>query len=145
MIFNKVIEIYQKYYICLHCLGRMFALLGTNTTNYERGNSLLLSITMENHRKYLNESDVLQKEALTNLKLLAEKGKYIPAQRVLSNEGLNYINEGFNNVCYLCNDIFSNLHNPIFIACTAVLFILNPVCIFICFRYCFNSLNSFPL
>ncbi len=109
MIFNKVIEIYQKYYICLHCLGRMFALLGTNTTNYERGNSLLLSITMENHRKYLNEDDVLQKEALTILKLLAEKAKYIPAQRVLTNEGLNFINNDLDNVCYLCNDIFLNL------------------------------------
>ncbi len=109
MIFNKVIEIYQKYYICLHCLGRMFALLGTNTTNYERGNSLLLTITMENHRKYLNENELLQKEALNNLKLLAENAKYAPAQRVLSNEGLNYINKDLKDVCYLCNEIFSNL------------------------------------
>ena len=53
-IFDKVLEIYQEYYICPHCLGRMFSLLGTDTTNYDRGISLLLAITMENHRAYLS-------------------------------------------------------------------------------------------
>ncbi len=111
MIFDKVLEICQKYYICVHCLGRMFSLLGTNTTNYERGNSLLLSITMENHRNYLSGNDVIQKKAITNLKLLASNAYFKPAQKVLDNEGLEYVKNNSNQICYLCNNIFFKIEN----------------------------------
>lgn len=110
MIFDKVLDIYQKYYICIHCLGRMFSLLGTNTTNYERGNSLLLSITMENHKNYLSGNEVSQKEGLTNLRLLAENAHYVPAQKVLNNEGFDYKKNDENQACYLCHNILSNIH-----------------------------------
>ncbi|MHA1468336.1 MAG: hypothetical protein ACTSP6_09720, partial [Promethearchaeota archaeon] len=75
-IFEKVLEIYQKienseFTICLHCLGRMFSLLGTNTSNLERVYSLLLSFTMENHRKYLSTDKELKDESIRNLKILA--------------------------------------------------------------------------
>ncbi|MFX1503011.1 MAG: tRNA pseudouridine(54/55) synthase Pus10 [Promethearchaeota archaeon] len=109
MIFNKVLEIYQKYYICIHCLGRMFSLLATDTTNYERGNSLLLSITMENHKNYINGNDALQKESINNLKLLAENAFYSPAQKVLIKEGLEYSKININQICHLCNNIFNNI------------------------------------
>ena len=111
MIFDKVLEICQKYYICVHCLGRMFSLLGTNTTNHERGNSLLLSITMENHRNYLSGNDVIQKEAITNLKLLASNAYFKPAQKVLDNEGLEYVKNNSNQICYLCHNIFFKIEN----------------------------------
>ncbi len=113
MIFDKVLEIYQKYYICVHCLGRMFSLLGTCTTNYDRGSSLLLAITMENHKNYLSGDDALQKKAINNLKLLAENANYIPSQKVLNNEGLNYVKNETKQVCYLCNNIFLDIHNYI--------------------------------
>ena len=111
MIFDKVLEIYQKYYICIHCLGRMFSLLGTNTTNYERGSSLLLSITMENHKNYLSGNELIQKEAINNLKLLANKAYFKPAQKVLDNEGLAELKNNSNQECYLCHNIFSNIKN----------------------------------
>ncbi|MFX1593747.1 MAG: hypothetical protein ACFFCL_13725, partial [Promethearchaeota archaeon] len=109
MIFDTVLEIYQKYYICVHCLGRMFSLLGTNTTNYERGNSLLLSITMENHRNYISGNSSVQKEAIANLELLANKAHFKPAQKVLDNEGLEYMKNNSDHICYLCHNIFSNI------------------------------------
>jgi len=109
MIFDKVLEIYQKYYICVHCLGRMFSLLGTNTTNYERGNSLLLSITMENHRNFFKGDNSIQKEAINNLNLLAENAIYNPAQKVLTNEGLDFVKNDSNHGCYLCHNIFSDI------------------------------------
>ncbi|UCC20256.1 MAG: tRNA pseudouridine(54/55) synthase Pus10 [Promethearchaeota archaeon] len=109
MIFDKVLEIYQKYYICVHCLGRMFSLLSTNTTNYDRGNSLLLSITMENHRNYISGNEIIQKESIANLKLLANKAYYNPAQKVLENEGLKDKKNDSNQICYLCHNIFSNV------------------------------------
>ena len=106
MIFDKVLEIYHKYYICVHCLGRMFSLLGSYTTNYDRGNSLLLAITMENHENFLSGDETLQKRGINNLKILAEKANYIPSQKVLTNEGQNYVKKDANQVCYLCNNIF---------------------------------------
>ncbi len=113
MIFDKVLEIYQKYYICIHCLGRMFSLLGSYTTNYERGNSLLLSLTMENHSNYLSGDTALHKESIINLKLLAENAHYYPSQKVLSDEGLNFVKNDSNQVCYLCQNIFSDIQKYI--------------------------------
>ena len=106
---DKVLEIYQKYYICTHCLGRVFALLGTSTTNLERGNSLLLTFTMENHRKCFSKNKNSEKIAINNLRILAENAKFIPAQRVLENEGYDYSKINSDEKCYLCNDIFLNL------------------------------------
>lgn len=113
MIFDKVLEIYQKYYICVHCLGRMFSLLATNTTNYERGISLLLSITMENHRNYSSGNEILQKIAIANLRTLAENAHFNPARKVLNNEGLEQVNNNSNKICFLCHNIFSNIENYI--------------------------------
>ena len=109
MFFNKVIDIYQNYYICIHCLGRMFSLLGTSTTNYERGNSILLSITMENHRNYLSGDTNERDQALSNLKVLADNAHYISAYNVLKNEGLISKKKDDKSNCYLCNDLFSNV------------------------------------
>jgi len=107
-IFEKVLDIYREYYICPYCLGRMFSLLGTDTTNYDRGNSLLLVMTMENHRAYLSRNEN-HEEALANLKILVEKARFNPAQSVLDKEGIEYNKLIPSEKCYLCNDIFSNL------------------------------------
>jgi len=107
-IFDKVIEIYQDKYICFHCLGRMFSLLGTDTTNRDRGNSLLLAITMDKHRVYLSQQDN-HDNASQILKLLAEKAKYTPAQSVLEKEGIEYSKPDFAEKCYLCNDLFNDI------------------------------------
>jgi len=106
-IFDKVIEIYRDKYICFHCLGRMFSLLGTDTTNLDRGNSLLLAITMDKHREYLSQRDN-HDNASQILKLLAEKAKYTPAQSVLEKEGIKYNKPDFAEKCYLCDDIFND-------------------------------------
>ena len=108
-IFDKVLDIYQKYYICPYCLGRMFALLGTNTTNYKRGTSLLLSLTLEYHRKYLSGEKDNEEETLSVLKLLAVKARFIPTQMLLKAEGFDYSDENGSNPCYLCQDIFGKL------------------------------------
>ncbi len=107
-IFEKVLEIYQEYYICLHCLGRMFSLLGTDTTNYDRGKSLLLAMTMENHRVYLSRHEN-HDQAIVILKILAEKARFNPALSVLEREGIEYSKRNLPEKCYLCNDIFSDV------------------------------------
>jgi len=108
-IFDKVIEIYRDKYICSHCLGRMFSLLGTDTTNHERGNSLLLAITMDKHRAYLSQQNNSDDASLI-LKLLAENAKFTPAQSVLKKEGIEYNKPDFTEKCYLCNDIFNDMN-----------------------------------
>ncbi|MFX0059224.1 MAG: tRNA pseudouridine(54/55) synthase Pus10 [Candidatus Hodarchaeota archaeon] len=107
-IFEKILEIYRNYYLCIHCLGRMFSLLGTCTTNQERGNSLLLSMTLEYHRTYLNQ-DQEKANSIENLKILAENASFIPAQYVLKKEGLESKKIVPSKICYLCHNIFSNL------------------------------------
>jgi len=115
-IFDKVLDIYQKYYICPYCLGRLFALLGTHTTNLERGTSLLLSMTLENHREYLSGKEERVKGAVYVLKILAEKARFIPAQKVLKTEGIEYSKGIVSNSCYLCQDIFGKLQEYVDIA-----------------------------
>lgn len=110
-IFDKVLQIYENRYLCNACLGRMFSLLGTNTTNRERAKALLLSITMNNHQKILSGNKTERKEALEKLKILAENANYFPAQLVLQKEGIKFIEKKGNIECYLCKDIFKNLDN----------------------------------
>ncbi|MHA1670870.1 MAG: tRNA pseudouridine(54/55) synthase Pus10 [Promethearchaeota archaeon] len=105
---EKVLEIYHDYFICPHCLGRMFSLLATNTTNLERGNSILLALTMQLHENYLSTNEK-NDDAVNHLRLLAEKAKYVPAMKVMEKEGLNFDNEITKPSCYLCNNIFSDL------------------------------------
>lgn len=109
MIFDIVLKIYNRYYLCVHCLGRMFSLLGSHTTNQERGNSLLLSLTMENHKQFLSNNNEHQKIALVNLKILAERASFTPAQKVLKNEGIKFSPLTTTQLCYLCQGIFSKI------------------------------------
>ena len=87
----------------------MFSLLGTDTTNLERGKSLLLTLTMDNHGDYLSGIKDKEESALKNLKILAEKADFLPAQKVLKDEGFESSNIGLNQSCYLCNGIFDDL------------------------------------
>jgi len=107
---DKVLEIYKEHSICPYCLGRMFSLLATNTTNIERGNSILLTITMQLHKKYLSKIGTDLDIVVANLKNLAERAKYLPARMVLKNEGLDFSTEHDEEKCYLCQDIFTNLN-----------------------------------
>ncbi|MHA2287734.1 MAG: tRNA pseudouridine(54/55) synthase Pus10, partial [Promethearchaeota archaeon] len=60
------------------------------------------------HRIYLSR-DENHEEAIANLKNLAEKAMFGPAQSVLKKEGVEYDNSMSTGKCYLCEDIFSNI------------------------------------
>ena len=107
-IFEKVREIYETHYLCAYCLGRMFSLLGTDTTNLERGNSLLLSMLLEAHRNYLSSDSEKRESGRTHLELLAENMYYGPAQNVLEKEGIEcHLEE--KPKCHICKGIFSRI------------------------------------
>ncbi len=124
-LFEKVIEIYQKYHICAHCLGRMFSLLGTQTSNLERGDALLLSLTLECHAQYLSKDKTMGQEAIRVLRVLAENGNFLPAQKVLEKEGLQMeINPSGTLVepktCFLCHNIFNDVQKYVLKAKEAI-------------------------
>jgi tRNA pseudouridine synthase 10 len=115
-ILKKVIEIYNQHYLCPFCLGRMFSLLGTKTTNEDRGKSLLLTHLMASHKNYLSGNEKMREKAIQNIKILAERAHYRPAQEVLEKEGYECESNEENIRCYLCNNIFELLEsyiNPI--------------------------------
>jgi len=118
--FERILKIFKTRYICCHCLGRMFSLLASDTTNHERGRAILLVLTMENHRKYLLGNDQEKSQAIENLKILAENAHFLPAQKVLEREGISYFKKDQEENCYLCNNIFSNLQKYIEKAVEAV-------------------------
>ncbi len=124
-LFEKVVEIYKKYHICTHCLGRMFSLLGTQTSNFERGNALLLSLTLESHANYLSKNKDIEEEAIRTLRVLAENGNYLPAQKVLEQEGFQKeINPSGTLVepkeCVLCRGIFEDVQKYVLKAKEAI-------------------------
>ena len=108
-IIEKAKEIYKKQFICPYCLGRMFSILATNTTNLERGESILLTLTMDAHSDYLSGDKQTREKAIESLKLLGELANYSPAQQVLEKEGIKHQNLRENEECYLCHGIFDNL------------------------------------
>ena len=112
-IFDKIIEIFKSDYICKQCLGRMFALLSTESTNLERGTSLLMALTMEMHKKFLSKENENDEEIITTLKILAENAQFIQAQKLLENEGIKISNIELNKRCYLCNGIFDEIERYI--------------------------------
>ena len=71
----KTIKILEKYPLCDRCLGRLFAHLGKNLGNNERGRALKLAAIMELHRRVI-EGD---KEALSKLRSVLINSKiYLP-------------------------------------------------------------------
>ncbi len=105
-IFKKTLELLENYRICPHCIGRLFSLLGTSTTNIERGKALLLSLTLENHRKYLSGE---QEVPVKNLNNIAINANFNPALEVLKKEGVSIKESNTEYSCYLCENLFSNL------------------------------------
>jgi tRNA pseudouridine synthase 10 len=89
----------------------MFSLLGTNTTNKERGASLLLSITMENHQKLLSGAVNEREQAIRHLEILGKNANYDVALKVLKKEGFTVFQKKKKSECYLCKNIFKNLED----------------------------------
>ncbi len=113
---NKVAEILRAYPICDSCLGRQFSLLGTQTTNTQRGYSLKLYLTMQLHLASQDLDVVKKSQAIEQLRFVAEHGNHPPAKEVLGklapstppNKGEP---EGDKFKCYLCDNIFSQIHD----------------------------------
>lgn len=98
-IIDQAINILEEHKLCDNCLGRQFALLGTKTSNAERGRSIKMVLTLIGH-KYLT-SDKARGENL--LRSLAVNGFFNPALETLRTIGLEVNEEG---KCEICDNVF---------------------------------------
>ncbi len=106
-IYKKALEILRKYSLCDHCLGRQFALLGTNFTNEERGKSIKTFITLQEFSKY---QEIKNDESINILKIVASNGLFQSAIDSLKSLGIDIPIK--TQACYLCDNVFQKL--PLF-------------------------------
>ena len=103
MSIEKAMEILRKYPLCDHCLGRLFARLGTGLSNEERGRAIKDYLLMKIHEKIISEG--LSDELVNDVRALALSG-HEPSIKFLRNLGI----EVSPAPCYVCgNSIFNRL------------------------------------
>ena len=103
-IIEKALEVLTNHSLCDHCLGRQFALIGTNFTNEERGKSIKTFLTLQESQKYQENKN---EDSLNILKIIANNGMFPPAISSLKSLGIDIPKT--TNTCYLCNDKFQKL------------------------------------
>ena len=112
---SKVSEILQEYDICDACLGRQFSMLGTQTTNQQRGYALKLALTMQMHLEGQNLKVRLEDRHSTRLKTLHSiaisnpQGRCSAKLSAIEGGADSPSNESFQ--CYLCDNIFSQVND----------------------------------
>ncbi|MHA1713355.1 MAG: tRNA pseudouridine(54/55) synthase Pus10 [Candidatus Ranarchaeia archaeon] len=94
------------YALCDHCLGRQFALLGTETNNRDRGTAIKLILTMSAQR-WIEEGTDEEGEQL--LRILSRQGGYSPARAVLIEKGFSFEDTAI--PCYICHNVFDQIPN----------------------------------
>jgi len=95
-------QILARYTLCNSCLGRQFALLGRGLTNYQRGESIKLYLTLIGSE--LNEIGK-KEEAINSLKIIAEGG-FQPAINTLNQLGFS---TDLTKTCYICEGIMEKI------------------------------------
>ncbi|TFG05998.1 MAG: tRNA pseudouridine(54/55) synthase Pus10 [Promethearchaeota archaeon] len=100
---ESVEQILTKYRLCNSCLGRQFALLGRDLSNYKRGEALKIYSTL-----IASELHELKHEerAVQLLKLIAIQGLFQPARETLHKWGIPIETSGF---CYICEGFMDKL------------------------------------
>jgi tRNA pseudouridine synthase 10 len=111
---QKIGDILHQYPICDACLGRQFSMLGTQTTNQQRGYSLKLNLTMQKHLEVQDAEGDGREQAIEVLRDLAVKGHHLPAAQILpkispEDQDAMATFEGEKFQCYLCDNIFSQV------------------------------------
>jgi tRNA pseudouridine synthase 10 len=108
-IFEKALEMLQKHPLCDHCLGRQFALLGSDMENDERGRVIKLALTLKAHGLVLCKD----KEGLRILKFLAMNGFCQKAEELLQKMRRRIPRKNLSKICFLCENKFQNLERII--------------------------------
>lgn len=97
------LEILTKYSLCESCLGRQFALLGRGISNFVRGQSLKIYLTLLGAE--LIEIGV-KDAGVEILKQIAIQGNFQPAVNTLENIGISIDSS---KECYVCEGFMNKL------------------------------------
>ncbi len=100
-VLDKAIRVLDKYSLCDHCLGRLFARIGYGLENYERGQAIKNAIFLLVHSTLQKVTDDATREELLRIvKKLARSG-HEPSLRFLKDKlGQDVQIEK----CYICED-----------------------------------------
>ena len=105
---NMAQRLLKTNVLCDHCLGRQFALLGTGTSNKNRGYALKEHLLLEGSKLLTNDSNERVKtKGQRILVILAENGRYHPSVATLAREGI--LVSMSTKPCFLCGDIFQKM------------------------------------
>lgn len=104
LVYEKAKALLLKYPLCDMCLGRMFARLGGNIGNLERGRSIKRVLLMEAH-EMLRKRD---EKGLTLLGSLYRSG-FLEVLSLIKRYKVNYEPEN----CYICQGIFNQLSEDV--------------------------------
>jgi len=105
---EDVINILIKYPLCNRCLGRLYAYLGRELDNAERGKALKIYTIMELHKRILEGDET----AFETLKSIAPNIK-IPLKSLFNYLKINSKIETSNEIkkCFVCNDTIDDIIN----------------------------------
>ncbi len=101
-ILKKAQEMLEMHPLCDHCLGRQFALLGYGLDDQNRGETLKLLLTMENHQLALSGNKI----GFSNLRILATNGNFEMAAEILRKMRKRSRKK---RECYLCQGLFKSV------------------------------------
>jgi len=96
-------RILVKHPLCDACLGRQFALLGYGLSNRMRGLAIKTLLLMSASEAYQNKRG----RGITRIRRLAENGMFLPAQQLLSKEGITDYTPA--QECHICQGFMGNL------------------------------------
>lgn len=102
---EKALKMLEKYSLCDHCLGRQFALLGHGMENYERGEAIKTTLTLEAHTLALSKN----KRGIRTLKILATNGFSETAKQLLHKLKKRIPRKRVPRTCFLCEDKFKTV------------------------------------
>lgn len=100
-------EMLDRHTLCNQCLGRLFAWLGTGTTNEDRGHSIKLTLCMIADGQ-IRSGD--RESGQRSIVILAGNGMFAPAQTIAAQHSINYVTR---SGCHLCSIDSSSIFDRI--------------------------------
>ena len=96
----------SEYYLCNHCLGRMFGGLSTGLSNEERGWIIREYIKMDIHKKLLEKKYVPRKILYSLIYRYQDKD----INKIVESLGIHIEGKPLEKECEICGGLFNNLN-----------------------------------
>lgn len=98
-------KIISEYYLCDHCLGRMFGGLSTGLSNEERGRIIKEFVKMDIHKKLLERKYIPRKILYSFIYRYHDED----TERIIKKLGITIKGKSRKERCEICGGLFENL------------------------------------